>query len=264
MGLNPILDSQWLAPFRVEQYQRFLAHKNARLQEPECPILADESARAPLHELQPTLRRYLQTHHSDEIDQNNIDFGCLDGSSPVECLKSMSLWVPDDICILQRASELGREPEDDYVLTAASVLSPSHWRPEQKFLKPLSEIHSLIPGFDSNLTPKVTRFFNHLKPGKPVVRFNWGVQPGNALEWRSESEPELETHPTLFYRSERQTLLRLPKTDAVVFFIRIDCCSLDELDSYYGVPNAKALLLEHIAGLPEVEREYKGFPRFGI
>jgi Haem-dependent oxidative N-demethylase, alpha subunit-like len=264
MGLKPVLDSQWLAPFTREQYQRFMKHKRICLEEPEHSVLADDAALSALLELQSALSTYMQTHHSLELDENSIDLRGIQAGSAVDLLTNMSSWIPDDICILQSAKSLGREPQEDYILTAASVLSPSHWRPKEKFLKPLSEIHAQIPGFSSALTPKVTRFFNHLKAGTPVIRYNWGVQPGNALNWQSKTEASDLSESGVFYRSERQTLFRLRESGAVVFFIRIDLCPINELNDYYDDVNARRLLAEHIAALPNEDRIYKGLNRFSF
>lgn len=264
MGLNPVADSQWLAPFTSGQYQRFMEHKHICLKGPEHPVLADDAALPALLELQSALANHMHTHHSAELNENSIDLRCSQARCAVDALTNMSLWVPDDICILQSAKSLGREPQEDYILTAASVLSPSHWRAKEKFLKPLSEIHAQIPGFNKTLTPKVTRFFNHLKAGAPVIRYNWGIQPGNALNWQSETEASDLSDTAVFYRNERQTLCRLPESGAVVFFIRIDLCSINELNHYYGDVNAKRLLTEHIAALPDEERIYKGLNRFSF
>lgn len=260
MGLQPISNDEWIEPFDEACLSQFVAHKRTMLDADSEAILYDERARAALVELEDILRDYLDRKKLPAL-HSHVSGAVPDCISGQELLKEMSFWVPDDICILQPQSELGLDGED-YVLSAASVLSPSHWSPKEKFLKPLAAIHAPIPDFDSELTPKVTRFFNHLKVGKPVVRYNWGIQSGAALNWQTESEPE-QIHPsTTYYRSERQTLLRLSKTGAVVFFIRIDLCPLEELAVRYQDLLALDKLKAFIRDMPPQQRAYKGIDRF--
>ena len=262
MGLHPISDREWIEPFSISVLEQFVQHKRHQLETGKGAALVHECANEALAELQGCLFDYLS--------ENSQDYPALSGerrlfdvesSASEELLENMSLWLPDDICILQPQACLGQQGED-YVLTAASVLSPSHWNPKEKFLKPLALIHLPIPGFDTELTPKVTRFFNHLKEGKPVVRYNWGLQPGEALNWQAENEPALIEESHVHYRSERQTLLRLPKSGAVVFFIRIDLCPLGLLCERYNDPAALDKLKAFVRKMPLAQKTYKGIHRF--
>ncbi len=62
----------------------------------------------------------------------------------------------------------------------------------------------------------------------------------------------------LYYRSERQTLLRLPCSQAVVFLIRTRLCELSKLELLSGDKTTLPRLLHHINSLSEAELEYKG------
>ena len=262
MGLQPISDEEWIEPFSISTLKAFSKHKARELDDGTGAILVDPAAKKPLLELQQCLLNYLarapQAYPSTAEEKMSLGSGEADDEG---ILRNMSFWVPDDICILQPQSALGLDG-DDYVLTAASVLSPSHWKPQVKFLKPLAAIHQPIPGFHRELTPKITRFFNHLKVGKPVLRYNWGIQPGGALHWHSETEPEITRETDLYYRSERQTLMRLPESEAVVFFIRIDVCLIAQMPERYQDPLAIEKLKAFIKGMPHPQKEYKGILRF--
>lgn len=262
MGLHPITDSEWIEPFSVQVLEQFVQHKRDQLEKGKGAVLVHECANAAVAELQRCLFDYLNLAPLDYpvlADGRRMLSSELNASEDV--LKNMSLWLPDDICILQPQSVLGQRGED-YVLTAASVLSPSHWKPQEKFLKPLAAIHQPIPGFDTELTPKVTRFFNHLKQGKPVVRYNWGLQPGASLNWQADNEPAHIEESDVHYRSERQTLLRLPGSSAVVFFIRINLCPLDLLCERYNDPAALDKLKAFVTKMPSAQKTYKGIHRF--
>lgn len=291
MGLQPITDSEWVEPFSVATLEQFNKHKQRELQSGGGAVRAHTRATAAVQELQLILFGYLASNslaYPSACEQRELLDDASESAESI--LRNISFWLPDDICILQPQSELdcsdaqegghdgqgGGEGDsdggdgsnsdgsnsDDYVLTAASVLSPSHWNPREKFLKPLAAIHEPIPGFDSELTPKITRFFNHLKVGKAVVRYNWGIQSGSALNWQAENEPAVIEESTSYYRSERQTLFRLPETGAVVFFIRIDLCPLSELTERYQDPLALDKLKTFVRDMPPQQIAYKGIDRF--
>lgn len=269
MGLQPITDEEWLEPFSASTLEHFNKHKRRELGAGSGAVLVHPKATDAVQELQHVLFGYLANNPSAYPSGSDRRV-LLDNASADNILRNMSLWLPDDICILQPQSEWhaasdagdGDGDGEDYVLTAASVLSPSHWRPTEKFLKPLAAIHEPIPGFDSELTPKIRRFFNHLKVGKSVVRYNWGIQSGAALNWQSDNEPTEIKESTTYYRSERQTLMRLPQTGAVVFFIRIDLCLLTELGKRYNDASALEKLKAFVRGMPAQQKAYKGIDRF--
>ncbi|KZY91880.1 hypothetical protein A3744_27000 [Oleiphilus sp. HI0073] len=262
MGLQPINDDEWIEPFSLATLEQLIQHKQSELEAGSGALFAHAKAADTVYELEHVLFRYLAGNPSAYPAGGGKRALKGQASRSVErVLANITFWLPDDICILQPQSDLGQEG-GDYVLTAASVLSPSHWRPAEKFLKPLAAIHEPIPGFDLTLTPKITRFFNHLKVGKAVVRYNWGIQPGDALNWQTENEPNLLEEATIHYRSERQTLMRLPNTGAVVFFIRIDLCPLSELAERYQDPLALDKLKAFVRDMPPQQKAYKGIERF--
>ena len=145
---------------------------------------------------------------------------------------------------------------DYYRLSAASLCCPSHWRLEEKFDRPMREIHDPIPDFHRELTPRIDRFFDHLKPEHPVQRFNWSVQEYDNLSQRPEHEMPIGPTTELFYRTERQTLLRLPQSDAIAFTIRV---YLHPLDSLRATPGALPALFSAIDATPAALARYKGF-----
>ena len=267
MGLAPVSDAEWLLPFSTQDYQAFAGHKSAMLDKDSNAILVAVSALPALQELHQALAGYLIHYHAREVADNSINLQLADDTDPYALMRDMSFWVPDDICVLQQAADAKGDniyPADDYVLTAASVLSPSHWRPVEKFGRTLARIHHPIPGFTEQLTPSVSRFFKRISPGRPFVRFNWGIQPGDALNWQTATEPAITADTGLYYRSERQCLLRLPASQAVIFFIRINLCELARVNSQYEDPSALAGLLAHMDALPAAERAYKGIDRLQL
>lgn len=170
----------------------------------------------------------------------------IDGDEP---LWSSSLWVADDLVIMEKTAGA-------YSLTAASLCSPSHWRLAEKFGRTMREIHDPIPGFHQRLTPRVDRFFEHLRPKHPVVRFNWSVQADDALHQDPDQEIKIHPDTPLYYRTERQSLVRLPDTGAIAFTIRV---YLHSLDTLRHIDRALPNLFAAIDGTPTPLSQYKGF-----
>ena len=250
MGLTPVTDQDWVAPFSAAEQQAFYQHKLSVLSRNPNALLLDEQALPPLEEFDHALQQHLAQDHPAISQPCTLQYAAEDVSPAQQRFQRMTLSIPDDICILQA------DHAQEYLLTAASVLSPSLWHPAAKFLQPLGQIHHAIPEFDQKLMPSVSRFFRHIKPGMPVVRFNWAIQRGDALERLPGAD--IQGDAGLFYRSERQTLLRLQCTGAVVFLIRTRLCELSRLEEMSGDPSTLGRLLDHISGLSPAERHYKG------
>ena len=169
-----------------------------------------------------------------------------------------SIW--EDLCIL-----LPREGEDVYRLAGAAVAFPTDWRPADKLGLPLIGLHKPIHGYAEQLATGVDHFMAKLLPGKAFGRCNWFVAPTDALRWVGEA-PELafahvtadNAGETLFVRSERQTLSKLPETGAIVFTIGVYVAPLGSLS-----PGNIARLAEAVATIPPQEAERRGAPYFG-
>ena len=82
--------------------------------------------------------------------------------------------VQEDLCLLRAGAE-------GYALAAAVVCFPSRWSLAEKAGKPLRAIHGPVPDYEAELTRPVDRFFDMLKPERPVWRANWsGGEPNKA------------------------------------------------------------------------------------
>ncbi|PLW82041.1 hypothetical protein CWI75_13240 [Kineobactrum sediminis] len=254
MGLAPLSGARWIEPDVASgEYHLHKLRQRERLGDNVYQALPDSMAAQ--RELAGLLAAHLLNDHSEHYRQYHDQLECISGNFivPLDTSANLwrsSLWIADDLVIM--------EPQDDnYVLTAASLCSPSHWRLEEKFGQTLTAIHQAIPGFSRELEPKVTRFFAHLRVGSPVTRFNWSLQPDTALCQRpGEQDPAVTGEPGLCYRVERQSLRRLPVTGAIVFTIRV---YLHPLGDLLAVPGALTQLLAAIDNCPRAIYEYKGF-----
>ncbi|WP_037309964.1 heme-dependent oxidative N-demethylase family protein [Ruegeria halocynthiae] len=136
----------------------------------------------------------------------------IDRARPMDTLCRL---VQEDICILQKRG-------DEHVLTGAVLCFPASWRLAEKFMRPLVDIHIPVDSYDENIARRVQRLFDGIQPGRPLWRFNalW-YEDAELHQPRSASEPREGKDPgtASYMRSERQTILRLPETKAVIFSI---------------------------------------------
>ena len=123
--------------------------------------------------------------------------------------------VQNDFCILQKTDK-------EHVLTAAALCFPASWSLEEKFLKPLIDIHVPVKEYDDNIAKRVQRLFDGLQINQPVWRFNaMYYEDPNLFQPRSINQPRRKPAPNKvnYFRSERQTLIKLPECEAIIFGI---------------------------------------------
>jgi len=130
-------------------------------------------------------------------------------------LRSLGLLVQEDFCILQKP-----QGSDEHVLTGAVLCFPSSWTLADKLGKPLLRIHAPVASYDAQMGARVQRMFDAIRPEQPLWRANLLRYTNPALyQPRPEFAPKDKRDDGDFVRSERQCLLRLPLSRAVVFSI---------------------------------------------
>ena len=129
-------------------------------------------------------------------------------------LLTLSLLVQEDFCIHEKRG-------GEHVLTAALLCFPAAWTLAEKIGHPLSRIHAPVARYDGDVARRVQRMFDMLRPGRPLWRANLLRYDEPALfQPHREASPRPVGRPQSPYlRSERQVILRLPVTGAVVFSI---------------------------------------------
>lgn len=187
-----------------------------------------------------------------------------DGSDAPHPLEIAGRLVQEDFCIMQSQPE---RDEGAYRLTAAALCFPSRWRLSDKIGQPMSAIHTPVPGYAEKLGRPVDRFMAMLKPDKPVWRVNWSLSDDPTLfqpegHGRGMRDPDITAENAgsrVFLRCERQTLLRLPESGAIVFGIRTH---LHPLCSLASRPEAAARLAGVLRTAPPAIARYKSLPVF--
>ncbi|MEO8241263.1 MAG: DUF3445 domain-containing protein [bacterium] len=140
-------------------------------------------------------------------------------------LKTLGRLVQEDLCLLQHDGT-------EHVLTAAALCFPASWSLHEKLGRPLTGVHRTVAAYDDGLAKRVQRLFDLVRVGQPLWRANALIyvnpdlhQPG------SEFAPRTERRNGTYVRSERQTILRLPETGAIVFAIHSYVVPLDSLSA---------------------------------
>jgi len=153
------------------------------------------------------------------FEQHDGTWICPDGrrviDDPKAPLLTLGRLVQEDLCLLQPG------PDGSHVLTGAILCFPASWTLSQKIGRNLLGIHTPVDVYDDNIAARVQRLFDAIRPERPLWR-------ANALDYADpalfQPRREGEVKPTgsgekAYIRSERQCLLRLPQTGAVVFSI---------------------------------------------
>jgi Haem-dependent oxidative N-demethylase, alpha subunit-like len=252
MGLRPMQHQGWIET--DDALAEYLQHKRSMREVHGDRVYRAEVSSLPAQaELQRRLRAHLLADAGDVYSSDGDALTCTladcSAAGQGELLWDTSLWLADDLVLME-------ERGGDYCLTAASLCSPSHWRLDEKFGRPMREIHDPIPGFHEKLTPSIDRFFSHLRASHPVFRFNWSLQSWYGLAQFPDIEPSVDEQTPLYYRSERQSLMRLPDTGAIAFTIRV---YLHPLASLMETSGALRAMFTAIDATPEPLACYKGF-----
>ena len=168
--------------------------------------------------------------------------------------------VQEDFCLIDTS---GPAP----VLAAAILCAPSRWRLSEKIGQPLADVHGAVPLYADRLSAPVDRFMRNIRAGKLAERLNWSVVDNGALFQQSgkhntalNASITADNAPArLFLRVERQALIRLPQTGAVLFAIRVHSYPLTRV---LAIPGAAADLAAAVEALPDAMATYKSLPAF--
>ena len=143
-------------------------------------------------------------------------------------LLTLGRLVQEDLCLMEKQG-------DEHVLTGAALCFPASWSLDQKLGRALLGIHVPVATYDPEIAKRVQRLFDAIRPEQPLWRMNALVYRDPTLHQpRREGDPRIDRRGGSYVRAERQCLVRLPETRAVVFSIHtylVDIASLtpDEL-----------------------------------
>lgn len=129
-------------------------------------------------------------------------------------LLTLGRLCQEDFCLMQ-PGEGG-----EHVLTGAILCFPAGWTLAEKLGRPMLRIHVPVPKYTDDVARRVQRLFDALRVDQPLWRANAHHSRAPLFNPLPESAPkDMNEGEMPFIRSERQCLLKLPATGAVVFSI---------------------------------------------
>lgn len=265
MALRPLDPAEWTRPDGLLEEQ--LAEKDRLIAERRAEVTAQLPGSEPGQaELLSRLAAYLPERYPAiyRHDDGVMRIGGLRRVSlaSLPAIETAGRLTQEDFCLMQSPGE-----GQPYRLTAASLCFPTRWRLADKLGKPMQAIHGPVPLYAEKMGRQVDRFFQHLKADKPVWRINWSLIDDPALfqptgHGLTEEDPRFQPETigeNVWFRFERQTLVRLPETGAIVFGIRIYQTTLGEVARD---PVRAGRLLEAVRTMAPEMYAYKSFAVF--
>lgn len=283
MGLRPMQWDDWIE--LDNEYMKYHADKARRIDERGskcCRTADDPRVQDGVVELLEEFCDYLPKRYPSIFEKT--DFGMMNKITEEEFdvrqnaltrngvkedpMQLAARMIQDDLAIMFEGDD------GQYYLLAGAILLAGFWRLEDKFGMPLSEIHTSgdVPGFKEKLEKGMTNFFRRIKPEAPVLRNNYFIQVDDQLPWSpsigsedaeyvswdtAEKDRPIQHH---YFRSERQSLRRLPRSGGVVFTIRTYFLPMTEICKEPYVPGR---LASAIRSWGDDVSKYKGKAKYG-
>lgn len=148
-------------------------------------------------------------------------------------------------------------------LIAGHLCFANAWCLDDKLGKSFLDIHGPVPQFDTTIGPPSQKLLERMKTQRPVSRLNWAVKATGQLDctsrWDALNEDwkrqvtEQNAGETCWMRVERQTLVRMPISDTVLFTLHTYTQPVGTLSE-----EQQSLLLGVMQTCPEEMLKYKG------
>ncbi|CAF1909314.1 unnamed protein product [Rotaria magnacalcarata] len=272
MGLQSLPTHEWI---QIDpNYRQQIQLKQRLLNSPrrnDLFVYKDEAYAASMETLK-MLIAYLPFKYPNMFQRNNSKtkimnlitkqtFNLIE-SDHLHPLEIAAYLVQEDLVIMQRDPT-----EEIYHANALAVCFPSGWLPKSKFGLSLAAVHMpQVPFFQDKLRISMERYFLKLKEEKPVQRVNWTLQIGDNLcsieigDNQNETITKENAGQLMYLRCERQTLRRLPESDAILFTIKTYMTKIEDLC------RKDAKMAKRLAGAvrnwPSEMIEYKGADQY--
>ncbi|KAJ4990935.1 mannosyl transferase [Stagonosporopsis vannaccii] len=274
MGIRKMSWDEW-----IEMDSNFIPYHDRKVSELEKDVKAhvdyvdNDVTRLACFEVLEELTQYL-THRFPEIFRlkgntlrnvvTNENFQ-YPATSPTEAMVTAAKLVQDDLALMIE------NDDGQYHLDAGAVCLPGFWRLKEKFRMSLDTLHieAGVPHYQEKLQKSMNRFFKRLTPESPVIRNNFFIQLDDGLHWShrmgDQNSDQVASWATadstnlrveeIHFRSERQSLRRLPKSGALLFTIRT---YFEPVTVIAQEPHIPGRLAEAIRNWDETMSYYKG------
>jgi hypothetical protein len=136
----------------------------------------------------------------------------LDAARPLETLGHL---VQEDLCLMEE------DGAGEHLLSAALLCFPAGWRLSEKLGRAMMRIHLPVGKYTEDVGRRVQRLLDGVRPGAALWRANAHHSRAPLFNPLSETAPKDAAGQAEmpFIRSERQCLIRLPQTRALLFSI---------------------------------------------
>ena len=216
-GIMPLQAGDWLREDEV--YGAQMALRDQLILARDVHAILPQAQDAAVEVLQMALAR--SGHEGDSVTRSDGVRVAIDWDQP---LITLGRLVQEDICILQ-------EDAGEYCLTGAILCFPASWTLAQKIGRPMMAIHTPVDSYTDDMGARVHRMFSALRPEQGLWRMNYMTYGSADLHHpRLENDPRPPSDARPYLRAERQCLIRLPRTRAIVFSIHTYLMRIVDLD----------------------------------
>lgn len=184
-------------------------------------------------------------------------------SLPLAPLDWLGRQLQEDLLILSGTKEQAMP------LVAGHLCFPNAWCLDDKMNQPFLAIHHPVPIFQTAVGRPSQLLLERLKPHRPVWRVNWALVTTDQLSLT----PDVIQHGKLlheaitlanigdncFVRIEKQTLVRLPRTNALLFTVHT---YREAIASVIKTPGYAQRIAHTIHTTPNTLLDYKGITAF--
>ena len=157
----------------------------------------------------------------------------LDAARPLQTLGRL---VQEDLCLMQDCAP------GAHGLTAAVLCFPAGWTLAEKLGRPLMRMHQPVASYTEDVARRVQRLMDGVRVETPLWRANAHHSRAPLFNPLREDAPKdtVQQGDMPFIRSERQCLIRLPVSRAVLFSIHTYLVRMEDLTAEQA-----AALAEH-------------------
>lgn len=184
-------------------------------------------------------------------------------SLPLAPLDWLGRQIQEDLLILSGTKE------DGMPLVAGHLCFPNAWCLDDKMTLPFLAIHHPVPLFMTAVGHPAYLLLERLKTDRPVWRINWSLVTTAQLSLTPDvvQQGKLHHHTMIpanignncFVRVEKQTLLRLPRTNAILFTVHT---YREPIASVIETPGHAQRIAHTIRTSPDELLDYKGITAF--
>jgi hypothetical protein len=171
--------------------------------------------------------------------------------------------VQEDLLLMSGDAEAG------FPLVAGQLCFANRWCLDDKLGRSILAIHAPVPGFAEQIGHSTSKLMERIKFGRPVWRLNWSVLTSSELNRPPRTSDVLDMSKAgvtsenagtrCFFRTERQTLTRLPHSGAILFTVRTYIAPVGELASN---SEWRRCMIGILRTAPPELLEYKGMTPF--